>query len=313
MRLGAASIAPTRLARANHASNIVVCRSRGVRAAAASTSVDKSAQTPVLIVSDLDGTMVGNDEYTRSFREFWESSAKPPGSKLVYSTGRSLESFTKLIETKSQVMVEPDGLICAVGTKVFQPSGDVSRPWVEDAEWTAALDVNWCCDVVTAAARGAIDACGDDNAHFRPADEQNRHKVTVGVKDELVNVVEDTIRSACESNGLEYKIIISGSGGWKFVDCVSAGAGKLESLEYVRKQLGFELLETVACGDSGNDILMLSGQTRCIIVGNAESELREWANDRVAKGELAVERVFLATEREALGILQGLSSFGFRG
>ena len=83
--------------------------------------------------------MVGNDEYTRSFREFWESSAKPPGSKLVYSTGRSLESFTKLIETKSQVMVEPDGLICAVGTKVFQPSGDVSRPWVEDAEWTAAL------------------------------------------------------------------------------------------------------------------------------------------------------------------------------
>jgi hypothetical protein len=58
---------------------------------------------------------------------------------------------------------------------------------------------------------------------------------------------------------------------------------------------------------------MLSGQTRCIIVGNAESELREWANDRVAKGELAVDRVFLATEREALGILQGLSSFGFRG
>ena len=95
------------------------------------------------------------------------------------------------------------------------------------------------------------------------------------------------------------------------MDCVSAGAGKLESLEYVRKQLGFEHLQTIACGDSGNDILMLSGDTRCIIVGNAESELRQWANNRMANGQLALERVFLATENEALGILQGLREFGF--
>ena len=282
------------------------------RASSAAAYVEDAKKAPVLIVSDLDGTMIGNDEHTRAFRQYWESTAKPPGSKLVYSTGRSLESYTRLIEAKADVMVQPDGLICAVGTRVFQPGDDKERLWVEDESWAEALDMNWSYDVVMRAAREAIDACGHDNAHFRPAEEQNRHKVTVGVRDELAGVVERKLREACESNGLDNKIIISGSGGWKFVDCVSAGAGKLESLEYMRKRLGFKLLDTVACGDSGNDILMLSGQTRCIVVGNAESELRQWANERVLQGELAVERIFLATENEALGILQGLAKFGFR-
>jgi sucrose-6F-phosphate phosphohydrolase len=262
----------------------------------------------VLIVSDLDGTMVGHDEYTRAFRDFWSSSAKPAGSKLVYSTGRSLASFNDLIAKKSDVMVEPDKLICAVGTKVFERSAD---GWIEDDGWSKALGVNWSNAVVADAAKRAVDECGHENAHFRPADEQNEHKVTVGVKDEYASVVERMLRDACAASGLDHKIIISGSCGWKFVDCVSAGAGKLESLEYVRKQLGFEHLQTIACGDSGNDILMLSGDTRCIIVGNAESELRQWANDRMANGQLALERVFLATENEALGILQGLREFGF--
>ena len=35
--------------------------------------------------------------------------------------------------------------------------------------------------------------------------------------------------------------------------------GKLQALEYVRKLYGFPLGSTVACGDSGNDILMLAG------------------------------------------------------
>lgn len=36
-------------------------------------------------------------------------------------------------------------------------------------------------------------------------------------------------------------------------------AGKLEALNHVRRHFGFSVASTVACGDSGNDILMLSG------------------------------------------------------
>lgn len=46
----------------------------------------------------------------------------------------------------------------------------------------------------------------------------------------------------------------------RYVDVVPLQAGKLQALEHVRRQAGFSLMATVACGDSGNDILMLSGE-----------------------------------------------------
>lgn len=46
----------------------------------------------------------------------------------------------------------------------------------------------------------------------------------------------------------------------RFLDIVSHQAGKLEALEHVRKSHGFDKDATIACGDSGNDILMLAGE-----------------------------------------------------
>ena len=45
----------------------------------------------------------------------------------------------------------------------------------------------------------------------------------------------------------------------RFLDIVPINAGKLEALEYVRQRHNFPVGSTVACGDSGNDILMLAG------------------------------------------------------
>ena len=61
----------------------------------------------------------------------------------------------------------------------------------------------------------------------------------------------------------QVRIIVSGIGSWRYVDCVSHCAGKLEALEYVRMLYGIALERCVAAGDSGNDILMLEGATRC--------------------------------------------------
>jgi hypothetical protein len=55
------------------------------------------------------------------------------------------------------------------------------------------------------------------------------------------------------------RIITSGTGGWRYVDCVAARGGKLEALEYVRALFGVPRARCAAAGDSGNDILMLEG------------------------------------------------------
>ena len=288
---------------------------------------------PVMVVSDLDGTMVGDDWKTRQFTDVWrDGTSFPTGSTLVYSTGRTLESFCELIVDKgAEVMHPPDALICAVGTKIYnrvdkrepnlietiletllpkdKDSSELSN-WIEDRDWTENLDKDWSFDVVLRAAEDAIKTIGSDNAHLRPSDEFTEHKITLGVKDEFVEKVMDSLHKSCNAStpSVTPKVVASGTGGWQYVDVVSNQAGKLESLEYVRKAYGIELERCVACGDSGNDILMLGGKIRAIVVGNAQPALMQWANSQKSDDEDG--RLFIAKEHEALGILEGLRKFG---
>ena len=101
---------------------------------------------------------------------------------------------------------------------------------------------------------------------------------------------------------MEHKLIVSGAGSWRYVDCVSAQAGKLESLEYVRKHFKMPRERTVACGDSGNDVLMLGGKHCSVIVGNCQPDLLTWHLQQPQDG-----KCILADASGAAGILEGLA------
>ena len=376
MRVSVVSRAPVPLRAAAFSRSATRSRARAAARVAPRASAD-----PVMIVSDLDGTMVGDDAATAAFTAAWtKEGAFPPGSALVYSTGRSLESFAALIAEKGDVMAVPDALICAVGTKVYKrverraapnlvesvlkrlmffaeehhEASSLSektamelRNWIEDPDWTARLDADWDVDVVRAAAASAVNVAGDENAHLRPETEFTEHKITLGVRDEHVDAVMAEIERYCEEASLEKnvtedksgirstetdsfdvssndivqttnaptrrrvipKLVASGTGGWQYVDVVSRRAGKLESLEYVRTAFCVKTARTVACGDSGNDIAMLGGANKAIVVGNAQPALARWAANAAAN-ETDPNRLFLAEEKEALGVLEGLRAFG---
>ena len=90
-----------------------------------STALDlpkQEAASTTMQVSDLDGTMVGEDSEadagTGAFCSYWEDSAALSGGVLVYNTGRSLGQFKSLWQEKRGLLALPDVLITAVGTKV---------------------------------------------------------------------------------------------------------------------------------------------------------------------------------------------------
>ena len=276
---------------------------------------------PCLLVSDLDGTMVGDEQALRAFSSYWGSTASVVGSKLVYSTGRALASFLVLSAPggAGAHLPRPDVLICAVGTKVYLPvlgGRGVAAMWVEDGGWRGQLDHGWDLSLLRALASESISTVGQSVAHFRPPEEQNEHKLTLGVREgapqqQLVAL----LREGAQAAGLTPRLIVSGTGGWVYVDIVPAAAGKQQSLEYVRSLLGFEGRATVCAGDSGNDIDMLGGEnSRGVVVGNAQPDLVEWAAAQGGGGgeEGGKEggRLYVAKAGHAWGVIEGLQHFG---
>lgn len=269
--------------------------------------------SPCLVVSDLDDTMMGNDTASAQFKQWWEQDAVGRGSRLVYNTGRAMDSFKQLCQEKQHCMALPDALISSVGTKVFQRRVDGS--WAEDLQWSACLDEGWDLNQAREAAYHAVAAVGREQMHFRPPDEQNDHKVTCGVHASVVDRVIEDIQNEVDQASMQARIIVCGKTEWRYVDIVSAKAGKQAALEYVRKQLGFQHEQTIACGDSGNDKDMLAGPNRAIVVGNAQPDMKAWIHEVEEKEDPQhrhKQRMIVADGHQAFGILEGLEYFGFR-
>ncbi|MEW5316387.1 MAG: hypothetical protein WDW38_007764 [Sanguina aurantia] len=263
---------------------------------------------PVMVVSDLDGTMVGNDEASGAFKAWWEESGVTRGGVLVYNTGRALDSFQALLSDKSHCLAHPDALISAVGTKVYEFE---SGRWREDQEWTALLGEGWDLAVAREAAYRTLAQVGRGVIH--PA-ERAQGDVWAG-HGSPARRPGPTLGTA-GGGGVKANVIVSGVGDWRYVDIVPIRAGKLQALHHVRRRHGFEVGSTVACGDSGNDILMLSGLNPAIVVGNAQPDLLSWVKSRrlmeAAPPPGTPSRLLLATKHEAYGILEGLEALGFR-
>ena len=93
---------------------------------------------------------------------------------------------------------------------------------------------------------------------------------------------------------------------------MSINAGKLQALEFVRQKYGFAHNRTIACGDSGNDKDMLSGQNLAIVVGNAQPDLLQWVNSTQLRPSDDSPRLLVTNAHMAHGILEGLQTFGLK-
>jgi hydroxymethylpyrimidine pyrophosphatase-like HAD family hydrolase len=76
------------------------------------------------------------------------------------------------------------------------------------------------------------------------------------------------LRTKLHEKGVEAQLVFSGDGEWRYLDVLAKNAGKYNAMEYVRNLFGISRDRTVACGDSGNDVLMLEGPQRSICVGH---------------------------------------------
>jgi hypothetical protein len=251
------------------------------------------AVTAFLFVTDLDHTLVGDDDALKELNQKLAQHRQEYGTKIVYATGRSRSIYHELKAEKQ--LLDPDALIASVGTEIYEDD----RNDAPDPAWSEKLSEGWDRERVVATTAHYSDLVPQEDSEQRP------FKVSYFLTEEAAVEVLPRLDSQFSERGLDVKLIYSGS---KDLDILPRNADKGLAVQFLQQKWGIDSTRTVVCGDSGNDIALFSvGSLRGIIVGNARPELRQWYDNNPA------DYRYLAQAQCAGGILEGLHHFGFLG
>jgi sucrose-6F-phosphate phosphohydrolase len=246
--------------------------------------------TKFLFVSDLDNTLVGDDQALEELNQKLKQHRQEYDTKIVYTTGRSLTLYQQLRDEKH--LLTPDALVTAVGTEIYYHVGDHPDP-----TWSEQMASGWDRETVINTASHFADLTP------QPETEQRPFKVSYFLSEVVAADVLFELEDLLQKRGLSVRLIYSGS---KDLDIIPRRGNKGAAMQFLRQNWGIEATQTVVCGDSGNDIALFSvDKERGIIVGNALPELLRWCEINPA------DYRYLAKSHYAAGILEGLYYFGF--
>lgn len=207
-----------------------------------------------MIVSDVDGTLLGDNRALEKFAE-WLAPRREQ-FRLVYNSGRFPASVRKSIERHG--MPEPDALIGGVGTEI-ELFGDRNRlsGWPEfKGRWDAVVVRNLLTD--------------DPRLRLQPEKFLSDLKVSyfadAATSEELTNW-----QLKLQAASLAVQVVYSSQ---RDLDFLPAGCDKGTATKYLANFWGIPHDRVIACGDTANDYALYTQGFLGVVVGNALEELK---------------------------------------
>jgi sucrose-6F-phosphate phosphohydrolase len=237
----------------------------------------------VLLVTDLDNTLVGDDVALATLNCRLAEQRSRIG--LVYATGRSYASGCELKADKQ--LLEPDYWVTGVGSEIYTSDG-------LDSAWADLLSQDWQRQAILSLTQTFPELLLQEDAA------QNPWKISFHLDPTAPRSVLEVLYSKLQAMGLLAQIVFSSD---RDVDILPQLANKGNAVAYLQQQLQVHPDVTLVCGDSGNDISLFQQPARGVIVSNAQAELLQWFQTH------GQPHHYLAQRACAGGILEALEYF----
>jgi sucrose-6F-phosphate phosphohydrolase len=230
-----------------------------------------------LLVSDVDDTMLGDDEALEQFAEWYEAHRRSLG--LVYASGRFYRSVVDSIQTTA--LPEPDAIIGGVGTDIqLYPAGEMIGSWHEkiSGKWDSRMLRQ------TLSHRPELE--------LQPEEFQSPFKVSYYFTDARPEDLQ-MLYNELQAASLDASMVYSSN---RDLDFVPAGVNKGTAAAFLASAWRMSSDNVMVSGDSGNDRALFEQGFLGIVVGNAHPELKR----------LQGPRIYHASQPFAGGVLEGV-------
>ena len=228
----------------------------------------------LLLCTDLDRTLLPNGPQAESSgaRDKFRQLALQPGVTLVYVTGRDRKLVEDAIDEYRLPL--PGYVIADVGSTIYEIQQHDWRDW---DRWQQEISPDWA-----GKSHDEIHSLFSNSLVLKLQEEkkQNTFKLSYYVP---LEADHETLMSEMHATLVNKKIrasliwSIDELAGTGLLDVLPAGANKRHAIEFLMKQLGFDLSNTVFAGDSGNDLAVLTSPIRSVLVANASADVRDEA------------------------------------
>ena len=252
----------------------------------------------------------GDQEESPEVRYVFRLLVERPEIHLAYVSGRDKDLIQKAITEYDLPL--PDYAVGDVGTTIYEMTGINWTPW---EAWFKEIAKDWN-GLKSEDLTGFLK--GFDNLKLQEPEKQNRFKLSYYAdKNANGQQMVDQIQAYLSKQKLNSRVIWSvdeqrNSG---LVDILPQRASKLHAVRYLIDQKGYRKSKVVFCGDSGNDLNVLTSDIRSVLVKNASEEVRREAMKSVDKNGRP-ETLYVAqgnfmglNGNYAAGVLEGLAHF----
>ncbi|MFA5984934.1 MAG: HAD-IIB family hydrolase [Methylococcaceae bacterium] len=265
----------------------------------------------ILICTDLDRTLLPNGSQPESpkARQLFASLVSRPEVTLAYVSGRDLGLVEAAI-TEYQLPI-PDWIIADVGTSLYQQAEPGWQAW---HAWEQDIASDW--QGQTAA---DLKALFSDLALLSLQEEsrQKRYKLSyyLPLQADIISL-QNTMMARLKAQQLQASLIYSEDAAAQgLLDILPARATKLHAVEFLMRQLGFNLNNTVFAGDSGNDLPVIASPINSVLVANAALDVIQQARQLIQLNN--TESAFYLAQGNfkglngnySAGILEGVAYF----